>query len=122
MTTPSTTRGPRRPPWALLLFALGFAGCGDDDARYYDQCRYQPSACAGGLGAVCGSDLECGLGFCCRNPKECGGGMCTLACRSDLDGPVDMGCEHGVCFYSCRSDLDCAAGQHCAHGHTVCEW
>jgi hypothetical protein len=108
---------------ALLLAALSLPACDDDDDYpYYDECRFEPGLCAGGLGGLCGGNQDCAVGFCCRNPKECGGGMCTLSCRNDLDCPVEMACEHGMCFYSCRSDLDCAAGQHCGHGHTVCEW
>ena len=108
---------------ALLLGVMSLPACDDDDEYpYYDECRYEPGLCAGGLGGLCGGNQDCAIGFCCRNPKECGSGMCTLSCRNDLDCPVEMGCEHGVCFYSCRSDLDCAAGQHCGHGHTVCEW
>ena len=107
---------------AACLLGVSLWGCGDDDYGYYDQCRYEPGLCAGGLGGLCGANIDCGVGFCCRGPKECGSGMCTLSCRSDRDCPIDMGCEHEMCLYSCLSDLDCAAGQHCAHGHTVCEW
>jgi hypothetical protein len=107
---------------AFALLAGSLLGCGDDDSPYYDQCRFDPEGCRGGLGGACRSSLECGIGFCCREPKECGGGMCTFECRNDLDCPVDMACEHDVCFYKCRSDYDCALDQHCGHGRTVCEW
>lgn len=109
-------------PVACVLLAAVSLSCGDDDSRYYDECRFDPDGCRGGLGGACRASSECGIGFCCREPKECGGGMCTLACRDDGDCPVDMACEHEVCFYACRSDFDCAPGQHCGHGHTVCEW
>jgi len=105
---------------ALLVSAL--LGCGDDDSPYYDQCRFDPDGCRGGLGGACRTTSECGIGFCCEHPKECGGGMCTFECRSDLDCPVEMACEHEVCLFACRSDFDCAPGQHCGHGRTVCEW
>ena len=109
-----------------LVFGFMVVGtlisCGDDDSAYYDRCRYEPGLCAGGLGGFCGQNVDCGVGFCCREPKECGGGICTLACRSALDCPVDMGCEHERCLFLCRSDFDCAAGQHCGHDRTVCEW
>lgn len=108
---------------ASALIAALLLGCGDDEGPYdYDECRFDPDACYGGLGGACRTTAECGVGFCCREPKECGGGMCTFECRSDNDCPVDMGCEHGVCFFACRTDYDCAIGQHCGHGHTVCEW
>ena len=105
------------------LIAAATPACGDDDyPYYYEDCRYDPGLCAGGLGALCGANVDCAVGTCCREPKECGGGMCTLTCRNDAQCPIDMACEHGKCFFSCNSDLDCARGQHCAHGHTVCEW
>src|SRR5690349_3149791 len=69
--------------WCLLATAL--SSCGDDDYPYYDDCRYEPGLCAGGLGGLCEANIDCGVGFCCRDPKECGGGMCTLSCRSDYD-------------------------------------
>jgi hypothetical protein len=105
---------------ATLLAAL-LTSCGDNNPRY-DYCRFDPAACAGGLGGTCRADNECATAFCCRTPKECGGGTCTLSCRSNLDCPQDMGCQHEVCLFLCQSDFDCAAGQHCGHDHTVCEW
>ena len=107
---------------SLCLLAAGFLSCGDDDYAYYGQCQRQPGLCAGGLGGLCGGNVDCGIGYCCQGPKECGGGMCTLSCRSDRECPVNMACEHEMCLFSCLSDLDCAAGQHCGHAHTVCEW
>lgn len=107
---------------ACALLAGLLLGCGDDDGRYYDACRFDPDGCRGGLGGACRTTAECGIGFCCREPKECGGGMCTFACRSDYDCPIDMACEHNVCFFTCRTDYDCALGQRCGHGRTICEW
>jgi hypothetical protein len=107
---------------ACLWLAPLLSACGDDDHRFYDQCRFDPAGCRGGLGGFCRGNADCGIGFCCRDPKECGGGMCTFECRSDRDCPVDMGCEHDVCFFLCNSDYDCARGQDCGHGRTVCEW
>src|ERR1044071_8654947 len=100
---------------AFTLLAVLLLGCGDDEGGYYDECRFDPAGCYGGLGGACRTTAECGTGFCCRAPKECGGGMCTFEWRNDNDCPVDMGCEHGVCFLSCRDDFDCAVGQHCGH-------
>jgi hypothetical protein len=113
-----------RHAWLVAILA-GLFSCGDDDGYYgsYEECRHQPGLCAGGVGALCGSSLDCGGGsHCCRGRKECGGGMCTFACRGDYDCPWGTACEHEVCLFVCRSDFDCAPGQHCGHGHTVCEW
>lgn len=107
----------------LVVSALCAASCSDDDDYPYggSVCRFDPAACAGGLGGVCRADVDCFGGVCCKS-GDCGGGMCTLTCNQDFDCPPDMACEHGTCFFACRSDLDCARGQRCEHGHTVCEW
>lgn len=115
-----------RPLLAIALsalFAAALPACDDDDYPYsFGDCRYYPGRCVGGLGALCSANSDCAVGFCCREPKQCGGGMCTLACRNDLNCPIDMACEHEKCFFVCNSDLDCAIDQHCGHGHTICEW
>lgn len=123
---------------ALMVFALGIAGCpsqsrpdcdSDADCLAGQACVQQVcqdvecklnSDCTAGEQCLehacvpidgCSSDGQCEIGQICVDAA------CTAGCRVDADCPAELVCipelgAHGLCA-ECRQDADCDAGQSC---------
>ena len=100
----------------LFSFVLGFAGCGSDDAGFFERCS--------------ASD-ECPDGWVCPDPTMSGNGAighgCTPVCSSDADckritGRTDVECYNDFCIVDCTTSADCPASQPiCRGANPSCE-